>query len=217
MIGIAGGLEGVGKWVAAALFTTALVLLCVLYCAELLGEGSSPVIGNQPECTAYGNVQTAVGSCPETPAVDTPTAEEPKPAPSPMCCPVWIDEDDKPEEGQTIYRVYGDRSGPLGQSWTPVDPRFVQNNPLLQEQWGRYAFRAKAGLPDWNSGSSLIIATLKDPGAVLPRDSLEHDTKLNPNGETWPGGLDEYFFLEPPQPGVDIEVIDWDIPLVPHY
>jgi hypothetical protein len=51
----------------------------------------------------------------------------------------------------------------------------------------------------------------------LPRDSLEHDTKLNPNGDTWPGGLDEYFFLEPPQPGLNIEVIEWDITLVPHY
>jgi hypothetical protein len=56
-----------------------------------------------------------------------------------------------------------------------------------------------------------------EAAAVLPRESLKHDTKLNPNGETWPGSLDEYFFLEPPQPGVNIEVIEWDITLVPHY
>jgi hypothetical protein len=42
-------------------------------------------------------------------------------------------------------------------------------------------------------------------------------TKLNPNGGYWPGKLLEYFFFVPPRPGVDVEIIDSDISLVPHY
>ena len=191
------------------------LLVAVLLLQDAAGQGSS-VPGTQDECTASGNVQTAVATCPDTPQVEEPA---PEPKPSPMCCPYWGGgDDDEPEEGQTIYRVYGGEAGPLGRSWTPVDPRFVQNDPLLQARWGRYAYRALAGLPDPpdNNGDYMIMARLKNPGAVIPRESEEMPTKLHSSGK-WPGKLPEYFFPVPPRPGIDIDLVDSNIPLVPHY
>lgn len=138
----------------------------------------------------------------------------PVPIPGPFDLPGG--DDDSPEPGQIIYRVYGGASSPLGVSWTPVDPRLVQSDPDLRAQWGRYAYRAFAGLPDSNSGSYLIKAILKNPSAVVPGLAVRVQTKLDPVGE-WPGGLPEYLFVRPPMPGIDIDVVEQDIPLVPHY
>jgi hypothetical protein len=63
---------GVGAWDAAAFLVAALSVFCLLYCEAWFSQGSSPVIGNQPDCTAYGNVQTAVEQCPQGPEVSAP-------------------------------------------------------------------------------------------------------------------------------------------------
>jgi hypothetical protein len=59
-------------------------------------------------------------------------------------------------------------------------------------------------------------AILTDPSAVIPSVAVGIDTNLSAVGE-WPGGLPEYLFTRPPVPGIDIDIVEQDIPLVPHY
>jgi hypothetical protein len=140
-------------WLAVLAIVFVFFVALYLLNQDAAEQGSS-VPGTQDECAASGNVVTAVTTCPDTPQVEEPA---PEPTPPIQCCPVWweYDDDDRPEEGQIIYRVYGGDDWPLGRSWTPVNPRHVQDNQLLQAQWGRYAFRAVAGLPDTNEGTHI--------------------------------------------------------------
>ena len=91
-----------------------------------------------------------------------------------------------PEEGMTVWRVYGEAqdgigglqrgSLPTGMSWTPKDPSLSSD------------FRVDAGLPDENPGRFLIEGRLVDPGAVTEvRPALPLDG--NPGG--WPEYLIE--------------------------
>jgi hypothetical protein len=92
------------------------------------------VIGNQPGCTAYGNVQTAVGSCPQAPEVSAPA---PGASVVEGAIPdVWNLENLgkavvaalaaagvlvttlQVRDGMRIYRVWGGRSGPSGRFWS---------------------------------------------------------------------------------------------------
>ncbi|NHC12936.1 hypothetical protein [Motilibacter deserti] len=86
-----------------------------------------------------------------------------------------------PQEGMTVWRVYGEAqdgigglqrgSLPSGMSWTPKDPSLSSG------------FRVDAGLPDENPGRFLIEGRLVDPGAVTEvRPALPLDG--NPGG--WP-------------------------------
>lgn len=50
--------------------------------------------------------------------------------------------------GSPVYRVWGGRSGPWGESWTTVDPRTIPD------------FRSAAGLPDVNAGRFASEGTL---------------------------------------------------------
>jgi RHS repeat-associated protein len=59
-----------------------------------------------------------------------------------------------PEEGITIFRVWGDDAAAWGRSWTTVDPRTVEN------------FRDAAGLPNQNSGRFVSEGILRDPTGV---------------------------------------------------
>src|SRR5581483_3037481 len=56
-----------------------------------------------------------------------------------------------------VYRLHGGISGPLGHSWTTVDPR-TMSNP-----------RDSLGLPDGNTATTLSIGRLVDPKGVVLR------------------------------------------------
>ncbi len=206
----------------AAIVLGFLVLACFFIgpCWDFLHE-SVGLIHNLGSISLEGQTSYTTGEL-EGAAQDypgTPTVPEPGPEPSPLpvpCVPgasTCGGTSAQPAAGQTIYRVYGGGSGRFGQSWTPQDPREVQQRPELVAEWGMYAYRAVAGLPDSNTGERLIKAELLEPDAVTPTTSSPIKTKLDPRGE-WPGGLPEYFFVIPPTPGVEIQVIE-DIPLHP--
>ena len=97
----------------------------------------------------------------------------------------------------TVYRVWGGASGPLGPSWTPIDPRVDAAN-----------FRDLAGLPNVNTGQYLAIGILKDyKGAVaLPAAPMPRGT----GGTT--GGWPEIIV---PSPGSQIQIINHKINLPP--
>jgi RHS repeat-associated protein len=204
IIGPASGVEGVGKWVAAAFFATALVLFCLSSCAELLGEGSSPVIGNQPECRAYGNV-----SCPQTPEVSVPAPGAPvvegaipdawrlenlsKAAVAALAAAGVTASALRIRDGMRIYRVWGGRSGPSGRFWSPIDP-------LLIEGLGKGTYRNLGGLPVWNTGEwlesgQLDISAFAAGQAWVQVASPLHGTK---------GGLPEIEFAS--EEAVDLYV-----------
>ena len=79
--------------------------------------------------------------------------------------------------GTPVYRVYGDGSGPLGKSWTPVDPRTVNN------------YRNAAGLPNENTGRFVVEGVLKSSRGVVNRFAKPLD------GNT--GGLVEWVVPNP--------------------
>ena len=64
------------------------------------------------------------------------------------------------QEGTKVYRVWGGKSGPWGESWTTVDPRTVKN------------LRSAAGLPDVNTGRFVSEGILKSTEGVTSRGSL---------------------------------------------
>lgn len=63
-------------------------------------------------------------------------------------------------EGTKVYRVWGDKSGPYGESWTTADPSMVPN------------YRSGAGLPTQNSGRFVSEGVIKDPSGITTRQSL---------------------------------------------
>lgn len=71
-----------------------------------------------------------------------------------------------------VYRVYGNKSGPYGSSWTPIDPSTVDD------------FRGTAGLPSVNSGQYVIEGSVKKSDISVIRPALELDGNK--------GGLVEY-------------------------
>ena len=77
-----------------------------------------------------------------------------------------------PVEGDKVFRVYGEKNNPLGESYTPIDPRTVKN------------FRSEAGLPDVNTGRFVLEGRIKDPSDIEVRPALPADGN--------PGGLPEY-------------------------
>jgi hypothetical protein len=103
-----------------------------------------------------------------------------------------------PAKGTTVYRVYGSEpndpntpgSGPMGHSWTPVDPSSVPN------------YRATAGLPSgresmaYNTGRFVVVGILTDPSGVTVRNALAVDGN--------PGGLLEWKI---PNPATQIEIV----------
>jgi RHS repeat-associated protein len=60
-------------------------------------------------------------------------------------------------DGIKVYRVYGEKNRPLGASWTPVDPRTVDN------------YRDVAGLPNVNSGRFVVEGRLVDARGVVSK------------------------------------------------
>jgi hypothetical protein len=77
-----------------------------------------------------------------------------------------------PAAGQTVFRVWGGKSGPYGRSWTPVDPATVTD------------VRSAAGLPDGNTATQTTMGTLTSTEGVVVRPALPLDGN--------PGGLTEY-------------------------
>ncbi len=63
-------------------------------------------------------------------------------------------------EGTKVYRVWGGKSGPWGESWTTVNPNTVPN------------FRSAAGLPDVNTGSFVSEGVLQSTEGVSARGAL---------------------------------------------
>jgi hypothetical protein len=76
-----------------------------------------------------------------------------------------------PENGTKVFRVFGEKNNPLGESFTDVDPRTVEN------------FRSEAGLPDVNTGRFVLEGQLIDNTGVTTRRALPLDGN--------PGGLSE--------------------------
>ncbi len=60
-----------------------------------------------------------------------------------------------------VYRLWGGTSGPLGQSWTTVDPRTMKNP------------RDQLGLPNGNTATTLSKGYLVDTAGVQMRDAVE--------------------------------------------
>jgi hypothetical protein len=90
-----------------------------------------------------------------------------------------VPEMSQPAVGQTVYRVWGGKSGPNGQSWTPVNPGEVSN------------FRGAAGLPAGNTGTQTTTGTLTSTQGITVKPA----TQLDGN----PGGLTEYVVPKPQQ------------------
>jgi len=70
---------------------------------------------------------------------------------------------DEVGEGTKVFRVFGENNNPLGQSWTTVDPRTVDN------------FRDAAGLPDVNTGRFVAEGRKTDMSGVSTRSALPLD------------------------------------------
>ena len=68
-----------------------------------------------------------------------------------------------PGKGTKVYRIYGEKNNPLGQSWTNVDPRRVEN------------YRDSAGLPDVNSGRFVIEGRITNTIGITTRKALPLD------------------------------------------
>ncbi len=99
--------------------------------------------------------------------------------------------------GLPVYRVWGGSAGPLGPSWTPLDPRTDPQN-----------FRALAGLPNVNTGQYLITGTLIDNEGVVYMPAVP----LKPGVGGTIGGWPEVVV---PSPGNQIQIIDPKINLPP--
>ena len=84
----------------------------------------------------------------------------------------------------TVYRLHGGISGPLGHSWTPIDPRNIPNP------------RDALGLPDGNTATSISTGQLVDVNGVTVRSALP----LHGNR----GGAPEFLV---PEPAVQIQGI----------
>lgn len=96
----------------------------------------------------------------------------------------------EPCEGMLVYRVYGPSagSGEFGASWTPIDPRSI----------GREQYRDRAGLPDSNPGTHLVIGELKVPNAARSRPGGALPCVPPYCAEERPGGLPEYMIENNP-------------------
>ncbi len=94
-----------------------------------------------------------------------------------------------PKVGQTVYRVWGGRSGggarPFGKYWTRVDPRTVED------------YRAAAALPNRNPGRFLSIGRLRTTKGV----TLTEEGAVPLEGHS--GGIDE---LELEWPGITVKL-----------
>jgi RHS repeat-associated protein len=86
-------------------------------------------------------------------------------------------------KGTKVYRVWGDKSGSGGRSWTTVNPNSVDN------------FRSVGGLPAQNSGRFVSEGVLRDTNGVTSRAALPLDGN--------PGGLPE---LLVPNPAAQIDL-----------
>ena len=64
------------------------------------------------------------------------------------------------QEGTSVYRVWGGKSGPWGESWTTVNPNTVPN------------LRSAAGLPDVNAGRFVSEGVLQSTEGVTSRGAL---------------------------------------------
>jgi hypothetical protein len=79
--------------------------------------------------------------------------------------------------GTKLFRVWGGKSPPNGNSWTTVNPAEVGN------------FRSAAGLGDWNAGRFVSEGVLKDATGVSTRPALSAAGN--------PGGLPEVVVTNP--------------------
>jgi RHS repeat-associated protein len=77
-----------------------------------------------------------------------------------------------PKVGQKIYRIFGEKNNPYGESWTPIDPRTSPN------------YRSEAGLPDVNTGRFALEGKINNTSGITVRKALPLDGN--------PGGLTEY-------------------------
>jgi RHS repeat-associated protein len=160
---------GVGAWDAAAYLVAALSVLCLLYCDEWFGQGSSTVIGNQPECTASGNVLDAAGKCPGAASVDRAD-----PIPNTQALEDSLTETVRGERGGTfLMRVQLQRGRLQHFASVPIGPKL---DPVTRLQfrsglWLLYLLARESKFP-WSSGASglasAIIRTSQWVGSLPP-------------------------------------------------
>lgn len=83
------------------------------------------------------------------------------------------------KNGKTVYRVYGEDSGPYGASWTTKNPLKVKN------------YRDKAGLPSGLESNARNSGQFVIEGVVIDSDKCVLQRKALPlDGTT--GGINEY-------------------------
>ncbi len=95
----------------------------------------------------------------------------------------------------TVYRVYGGISGPLGRSWSPIDPRSIPN------------YREAAGLPALNTGRFLSVGQVVSFKDIMVRPAQP----LHGNH----GGLPEFVVLPPSSVTQRIRILHQGIKLDP--
>jgi hypothetical protein len=214
-----GAVSTIGRLDALFILITAYVIWCLVLpgcldtwsgaLQQIAGSGSS-VLGNQPECTAIGNIAVASDRCPEPPR---PTEEAagaaqllPGTIPSEWTRLAPDVRDALLRAGITeavlrvhpemkIYRVHGGCSGEKGKSWTPIPP-------LTIEALGKGTFRDLAGLPDCNTGEWIAEGVMDTQAFVLRLAIATVSSPTDrPGGGGWGlpgiGGLPEIYFFSP--------------------
>jgi hypothetical protein len=82
-----------------------------------------------------------------------------------------------PDTGDTVYRLHGGDSDPLGHSWTPENPSEMANP------------RGELGPPNGNSGELISTGQITDPEGIVSREALPLDGN--------PGGAEEWLIPNP--------------------
>jgi len=99
--------------------------------------------------------------------------------------------------GVPVYRVWGGASGPLGQSWTTLDPRTDPQN-----------YRDRAGLPHVNTGQYLSTGILINTTGVIFMPGVALEPTIGGTTGGWPE-------VRVPNPATQIQITDPIIVLPP--
>jgi hypothetical protein len=111
-----------------------------------LGQG---LYNGDADQTAWGVIEVATGAIPE---IEEAAALLPEIQ--------MIREATDPVVGMPVFRVWGGKSGPWGESWTTINPNSIPN------------LRSAAGLPDVNAGRFVSEGVLKSTEGVTTRGAL---------------------------------------------
>ncbi|MDP9386714.1 MAG: PA14 domain-containing protein [Actinomycetota bacterium] len=105
----------------------------------------------------------------------------------------------KPHQGQLVYRVFGGSTPADGSFWTPVNPH------SLGPGTGTTSYRNRAGLPDENPGTFVVVGRLTRSSCVVRSGRAAAYTSRK-YGKTFQGGLPEYLIPDPFASGCVVEI-----------